>query len=153
MLAFFRKLCYYSGAVKDSNEISGCGEVWYRAWMGFKRPRVRISTLGPKKSWNRKISGLFVCFGTGESPTRKRLPAGDIPSFCQRLWTKIIRKNWIRWRRRRNSASTLWTSMNFMHLKFTGQPSEKSWPKDLGTNNFWFVWSLPRNNRAGKGKP
>ena len=28
---------------------SGCGEVWYRAWMGFKRPRVRISTLGPNR--------------------------------------------------------------------------------------------------------
>ena len=31
MLAFSDKVCYYSGAVKDSDEISGCGEVWYRA--------------------------------------------------------------------------------------------------------------------------
>ena len=27
---------------------SGCGEVWYRAWFGSKRPRVRIPTLRPK---------------------------------------------------------------------------------------------------------
>ena len=26
---------------------SGCGEVWYRAWFGSKRPRVRIPTLRP----------------------------------------------------------------------------------------------------------
>ena len=31
MLAFSDKVCYYSGAVKDSSEKSGCGEVWYRA--------------------------------------------------------------------------------------------------------------------------
>ena len=39
--------------------LSGCGEVWYRAWMGFKRPRVRISTLGPKKQ---KQLLLFLLF-------------------------------------------------------------------------------------------
>ena len=27
---------------------SRCGEVWYRAWFGSKRPRVRIPTLRPK---------------------------------------------------------------------------------------------------------
>ena len=27
--------------------LSGCGEVWYRAWFGTKRPRVRIPTLRP----------------------------------------------------------------------------------------------------------
>ena len=26
---------------------TGCGEVWYRAWFGSKRPRVRIPTLRP----------------------------------------------------------------------------------------------------------
>ena len=29
--------------------LSGCGEVWYRAWFGSKRPRVRIPTLRPTK--------------------------------------------------------------------------------------------------------
>ncbi len=28
--------------------LTGCGEVWYRAWFGSKRPRVRIPTLRPK---------------------------------------------------------------------------------------------------------
>ena len=27
--------------------LTGCGEVWYRAWFGTKRPRVRIPTLRP----------------------------------------------------------------------------------------------------------
>ena len=29
-------------------KLTGCGEVWYRAWFGSKRPRVRIPTLRPK---------------------------------------------------------------------------------------------------------
>ena len=29
--------------------LSGCGEVWYRAWFGTKRPRVQIPTLRPEK--------------------------------------------------------------------------------------------------------
>ena len=28
--------------------ISGCGEVWYRAWFGTKRPWVQVPPLGPK---------------------------------------------------------------------------------------------------------
>ena len=31
------------------NRLSGCGEAWYRAWFGSKRPRVRIPTLRPKQ--------------------------------------------------------------------------------------------------------
>ena len=31
--------------------LTGCGEVWYRAWFGSKRPRVRIPTLRPE-IWN-----------------------------------------------------------------------------------------------------
>ena len=31
----------------DKLTASGCGEVWYRAWFGTKRPRVRIPTLRP----------------------------------------------------------------------------------------------------------
>ena len=30
--------------------ISGCGEVWYRAWFGSKRPWVRIPSLRPKNN-------------------------------------------------------------------------------------------------------
>ena len=30
-------------------ELTGCGEAWYRAWFGSKRPRVRIPTLRPNK--------------------------------------------------------------------------------------------------------
>ena len=29
--------------------LSGCGEVWYRAWFGSMRPRVRIPPLRPKR--------------------------------------------------------------------------------------------------------
>ena len=29
--------------------LSGCGEAWYRAWFGSKRPRVRIPTLRPRR--------------------------------------------------------------------------------------------------------
>ncbi len=51
--------------------LSGCGEVWYRAWFGSKRPRVRIPTLRPDKSTLRRafINGklqtieitLYIC--------------------------------------------------------------------------------------------
>ena len=34
----------------DKLTASGCGEVWYRAWFGTKRPRVRIPTLRPSSS-------------------------------------------------------------------------------------------------------
>ena len=55
---FFRQdVLIYAGS--QVNCVSGCGEVWYRAWMGFKRPRVRISTLGPKKQ---KEHLLFLLF-------------------------------------------------------------------------------------------
>ena len=29
--------------------LTGCGEVWYRAWFGTKRPRVQIPTLRPRR--------------------------------------------------------------------------------------------------------
>ena len=31
------------------HRLSGCGEAWYRAWFGSKRPRVRIPPLRPYK--------------------------------------------------------------------------------------------------------
>ena len=38
--------------------ISGYGEVWYRAWFGSKRPRVRIPILRPYKvdSFDTRVS-------------------------------------------------------------------------------------------------
>ena len=43
-------------------KLSGCGEVWYRAWFGTKRPRVRIPTLRPKirRSYERRIFYYFL---------------------------------------------------------------------------------------------
>ena len=31
-------------------KLSGCGEAWYRAWFGSKRPQVQILSLGPKNT-------------------------------------------------------------------------------------------------------
>ena len=33
-----------------------CGEVWYRAWFGTKRPRVRIPTLRPGRMFIRTVN-------------------------------------------------------------------------------------------------
>ena len=46
--------------------ISGCGEVWYRAWFGTKRPRVQVPTLRPRKT----------------ADSEKNLPFFSV--FCQR---------------------------------------------------------------------
>ena len=43
---------------------SGCGEVWYRAWMGFKRPWVRISALGPNKRQLQKQLPFVFAFSS-----------------------------------------------------------------------------------------
>ena len=61
MLAFSKHLCYYIQALRKRKQKSGCGEVWYRAWMGFKRPRVRISTLGPKSRNEHQLVPAFSC--------------------------------------------------------------------------------------------
>ena len=37
----------FAGSTGYNIETSGCGEAWYRAWFGSKRPRVRIPTLRP----------------------------------------------------------------------------------------------------------
>ena len=42
-----KKNCGIINRLFETAKISGCGEVWYRAWMGFKRPLVRIQSLGP----------------------------------------------------------------------------------------------------------
>ena len=46
-----RLLCL-TNALKAAimNRLTGCGEAWYRAWFGSKRPRVRIPTLRPQKA-------------------------------------------------------------------------------------------------------
>ena len=41
--------------------ISGYGEVWYRAWFGSKRPRVRIPILRPNLK-ARPVGGLSFLF-------------------------------------------------------------------------------------------
>ena len=45
-----------------NHQISGCGEAWYRAWFGSKRPWVQIPPLGPKIRWNYQISADFCNF-------------------------------------------------------------------------------------------
>ena len=52
---FYKKLFFQNGLQLLTTSgifiimywLSGCGEVWYRAWFGSKRPRVRIPTLRP----------------------------------------------------------------------------------------------------------
>ena len=56
---------------------SGCGEVWYRAWMGFKRPWVRISALGPKQKATAKAVAFCFCFQHPKCP-----PCGPVRWFC-----------------------------------------------------------------------
>ena len=45
--------------------LTGCGEVWYRAWFGSKRPRVRIPTLRPTKKALKlnEFQGFFFLVG------------------------------------------------------------------------------------------
>ena len=95
--------------------LTGCGEVWYRAWFGSKRPRVRIPTLRPKiwnpllrvpdfllvwwdskgrhqcAHWCKKVSG-----GHFFSPWENPLVSGRTPCGCGQksnlsdLWNPII---------------------------------------------------------------
>ena len=48
--------------------VSGCGEVWYRAWFGTKRPWVQVPPLGPEKD---KVFKEFLVFFAlyGAEPT------------------------------------------------------------------------------------
>ena len=45
-----------------NTQVSGCGEVWYRAWFGSKRPWVRIPSLRPEKPSMRFIGGFLTKF-------------------------------------------------------------------------------------------
>ena len=49
-----------SGIFIIIHKLTGCGEVWYRAWFGSKRPRVRIPTLRPWVNPNRVYPFLFL---------------------------------------------------------------------------------------------
>lgn len=40
---------YYNTLAFKNECTSGCGEVWYRAWFGTKRPWVRIPSLRPRR--------------------------------------------------------------------------------------------------------
>lgn len=39
---------YYNTLAFKNKCISGCGEVWYRAWFGTKRPWVQVPSLRPQ---------------------------------------------------------------------------------------------------------
>ena len=57
--------------------VSGCGEAWYRAWFGSKRPRVQIPTLRPYRVFIRDFTceySISFCFDTALCMSR-RLPA------------------------------------------------------------------------------
>ena len=41
-------------------KLSGCGEAWYRAWFGSKRPQVQILSLGPKNTADEMSAVFFV---------------------------------------------------------------------------------------------
>ena len=41
-------------------KLSGCGEAWYRAWFGSKRPQVQILSLGPKNTVDAMSAVFFV---------------------------------------------------------------------------------------------
>ena len=89
MLLIFLRDCYIILQVGKT----GCGEAWYRAWFGTKRPRVRISTLRPvtqsadctKKALKALIHNGFRVFSlslpqalhqakTGNKRTMKKIP-------------------------------------------------------------------------------
>ena len=58
-----RLLCL-TNALKAAimNRLTGCGEAWYRAWFGSKRPRVRIPTLRPKKTVSQTVVLRYFFF-------------------------------------------------------------------------------------------
>ena len=41
-------------------KLSGCGEAWYRARFGSKRPQVQILSLGPKNTADEMSAVFFV---------------------------------------------------------------------------------------------
>ena len=48
--------------------LTGCGEAWYRAWFGSKRPRVRIPPLRPKKTVSQTVVLRYFFFIYGCFP-------------------------------------------------------------------------------------
>ena len=58
--------------------VSGCGEAWYRAWFGSKRPRVQIPTLRP----------------CGVSLKDLKRSADDTPHFLysKELWAVFVKQ-------------------------------------------------------------
>ena len=41
---------------------SGCGEVWYRAWFGTKRPWVQVPSLRPFRVFTRDLTCEYSIF-------------------------------------------------------------------------------------------
>ena len=87
------------GTEHRTAKITGCGEVWYRAWMGFKRPWVRISTLGPRKQSKSKDLGCFFDFlrrnaVTSKANDNRSANKGFLwPLFAQQLIDTFARCN------------------------------------------------------------
>ena len=63
---------------------SGYGEVWYRAWFGSKRPRVRIPILRPK-IWNPHLRVPDFLLGYWDSKDRPEQSEGKQQSGGQLL--------------------------------------------------------------------
>ena len=56
---------------------SGCGEAWYRAWFGSKRPWVQIPPLGPPGTLEAVRPQGFSAFLGASFPLCFPLPAGN----------------------------------------------------------------------------
>ena len=76
---------------------SGCGEAWYRAWFGSKRPWVQIPPLGPGSRNNLDVEGgkpsAPSCFGFFYAQ-KSHSGAMDVSGVCQatgRIRTPVFR--------------------------------------------------------------
>ena len=74
--------------------VSGCGEAWYRAWFGSKRPGVRIPTLRPKMSPYRAHLFVFLkqsdlLAKSARSITLKQASWSADQLACNSVYTKV----------------------------------------------------------------
>ena len=61
--------------------MTGCGEVWYRAWFGTKRPRVQVPTLRPVNK--RVLTEKWVLFLSADWSRTKSEGPGIEHDFCR----------------------------------------------------------------------
>ena len=59
--------------VQRSSISSGCGEAWYRAWFGSKRPWVQIPPLGPKREAKKDIEDKTSVFSRLPRPVDQQI--------------------------------------------------------------------------------